>query len=92
MIINLGAFIVILFIVIESFASIFFLLFSDKLDNYKSIPITNRTLLAAVLGNSDFANHGLAHSLILALFLIINAIILLNLLISIISDSYNIMN
>ena len=88
MIKNLISFIGILVIVIVSFSSIFNILYRSQQEEFHTILISVRYLIASSMGNFTFDSSNFVSSVILIGFLFLTNIVLLNLLVALLTNTY----
>ena len=88
MIKELFSFIIIIVITIMAFSSVLNILYGN-IDSYTDLFTTNKTLFSSWLGGFSFESLDSGSSIILAIYLLISNVILLNLLIAILSNTYN---
>jgi hypothetical protein len=85
---DLLGFLTILLVVVGSFSTIFFILYRKDVENYETLGNTLKTIFLASLGDFSFDDHKSFSTILLIVYILLGNIILLNLLIAILSNTY----
>lgn len=82
-------FLILLVIFLNCFATVFYVLFKNQIDAYnEGYFITIRKLFEGSIGNFDYDGHNLFPTIFLTIFLFLTLIILFNVLIAILTSTY----
>lgn len=79
----------ILMIILFSVSSVFFLLYSAQIENFHTLGSSLKEIFSRLLGQFDLTNHDALALTLSVLYLLFGTVLLINLLIAIMSNTYD---